>query len=110
MRVRSSRLAAWPVSGSAWTMSPSTRAEAAAIRMALPSAREKPMAPLTAPRSRRSTAFCAATVLHGKIGPRPKPAIIRMNEATGVETRSASTAMTAIAAAASGRPTIGGSL
>jgi hypothetical protein len=35
-------------------------------------------APLTAPRSRRWTAFWAATLQQGKIGPKPKPATINM--------------------------------
>ena len=42
-----------------------------------PSVRAKATAPLTAPRSRRCTAFWAATLQTGKIGPKPKPATIR---------------------------------
>src|SRR5262249_8016092 len=103
-RVKSSRLAAAPVSGRAWTMRPSTRAERGARRMRPPKAGAKPTAPLTAPRSCRSTAFCAATVVQGKIGPMPKPAIIRMSEATGAETRSATSARTTTAATVKGSP------
>ena len=46
-----------------------------------PRVRAKATAPLTAPRSRRWTAFWAATLQQGKIGPKPKPATINMAEA-----------------------------
>ena len=49
------------------------------------------------PRCWRSTAFWAATVVQGKMGPRPKPAIMRIPEATGADTRWANMANAATA-------------
>src|SRR5258706_367622 len=108
--VRSSRLDTWPVLGSAPATSPSTSAEAAAMMMAAPSERENASAPLTVPRSRRSTAFCTATVLPGKVGPMPIPTSISSSEALQGDRRWASRANSTKPAIATGTPSRIGSL